>query len=152
MGWPRKDATRDNRTRPNRKPYERRPAGSPHLTSAERTAAWRLTPRGKALRKEHKERPENREAARDRTRAYAAKRDGIAPPPLERDCPPRPADGRCDCCLQIVIGPFHLDHDHVTGAFRAWACNTCNTGAGIMDDPDRLQRRIEFLRGKLPWQ
>ena len=48
-----------------------------------------------------------------------------------------------------MIGPFHMDHDHTAGpdgigAFRGWACISCNTGHGIIDDPDRLQTRVEF--------
>jgi hypothetical protein len=121
-----------------------------HMRSpAERTKDWRQTERGKAMIKASNDRPKNQEANRDRTRAHAAKRLGIAAPPLERDCPPRPADGRCDCCLVLVLsdnpGRFHLDHDHVTGAFRGWTCNGCNTGARIVDDPDRLRTRADFL-------
>jgi hypothetical protein len=92
----------------------------------------------------------------DRSRACAAKRGGFAPPPLERDCPPRPSDGRCDSCLELVTGKgrdgFHLDHDHVTGAFRGWVCNGCNTGRGIADEADRLRTRADFLDVRLPCQ
>jgi len=91
-------------------------------------------------------------AARDRTRVRHAARDGYAPPPSERDCLPRPADGRCDCCLVLVIGPFHMDHDHITGAFRGWTCDGCNVGRGMADDPDKLRTRADFLDGTLPWQ
>jgi hypothetical protein len=118
--------------------------------------AWRKTERGQALSKAHKERPENREAARDRARAHAAARGGYTPPPLEKDCPPRPTDGRCDCCLRPVTGRgksgFHLDHDHVTGVFRGWTCSRCNTGRGAIDDPDALRTRADFLEVKQPWQ
>ena len=41
---------------------------------------------------------------------------------------------------------FHLDHCHETGAFRGWVCNACNTGRGIMDNIERLEKRIAFLR------
>jgi hypothetical protein len=33
-----------------------------------------------------------------------------------------------------------------TGAFRGWVCNGCNAGYGIMDDIERLEKRIAFLK------
>jgi hypothetical protein len=38
------------------------------------------------------------------------------------------------------------------GAFRGWTCDGCNRGVSIIDNPDRLRTRAEFLEGKLPWQ
>jgi hypothetical protein len=38
-----------------------------------------------------------------------------------------------------------LDHCHETGAFRGWVCSPCNTGAGIADSIERLEKRIAFL-------
>jgi Recombination endonuclease VII len=34
------------------------------------------------------------------------------------------------------------------GAFRGWVCNPCNTGAGIMDDVARLEKRVAFLKSR----
>lgn len=59
------------------------------------------------------------------SRRRKAERNGFAPPPPETECPPRPADGRCQYC-EDDSGPLCLDHDHVTGAFRAWLCHPCN--------------------------
>ena len=43
--------------------------------------------------------------------------------------------------------PFRLDHDHVTGAFRGFICDSCNTGMGkFRDNPDLMQRAIDYLR------
>ena len=67
------------------------------------------------------------------------------PPPREKHCPPKPEDSLCQCCREPVK-KFHLDHCHDTGAFRGWVCNPCNTGAGIMDDVERLEKRIAFLK------
>jgi hypothetical protein len=93
---------------------------------------------------------------RDEVRRRRSRLGGYVAPPRERDCPPRPADGRCDCCLQLVPGDrpgrFHLDHDHVTGAFRGWTCHACNNGSGLVDQPERLRRRADFLDAVLPWQ
>jgi hypothetical protein len=50
------------------------------------------------------------------------------------------------------LGRFHLDHDHMTGAFRGWVCNACNNGSGLIDNPDKLRTRADFLDVKLPWQ
>jgi len=94
-----------------------------------------------------------RERVRDHSRAKRARVEGHAPPPLERDCPSRPADGLCDCCLRPPRKRgLVLDHDHVTGAFRGWICDGCNRGAGLADDADKLRTRADFLDVKLPWQ
>jgi integrase len=49
-------------------------------------------------------------------------------PPLEADCPPRPLDGCCQYCRNYVsTTKLVMDHDHGTGKFRAWCCDSCNT-------------------------
>ena len=89
-----------------------------------------------------------RRANREETRIREARRGGYKPPPFEKDCPPRPDDGCCQCCGGLVKGPrdFHLDHCHETGAFRGWVCSGCNTGVGIVDSIERLEKRIAFLK------
>lgn len=78
-----------------------------------------------------------------------------APPPHERDCPPRPANGDCQCCGRTR--KLCLDHDHETGEFRGWICDRCNRGIGALDDlPGGLLAAVEYLqnhyRGKPePW-
>jgi hypothetical protein len=52
---------------------------------------------------------------------------------------------RCQCCGESTV-ILHLDHCHETGVFRGWVCNGCNTGAGIMDNVERLEKRIVFLK------
>jgi hypothetical protein len=68
--------------------------------------------------------------------------------PREKDCPPRPEDGLCQCCGEPVR-KFHLDHCHDTGAFRGWVCHACNTGVGKMDDVERLEKRVAFLKAHI---
>jgi hypothetical protein len=65
---------------------------------------------------------------RDRARKIFAERNGYMPPPLEKDCPPRPADGLCQACHKPVR-KFVLHHSHTTGEFVAWVCHGCNVGA-----------------------
>ena len=122
----------------------RRAARDPRKSRAEYMRGWRTSDRSQALIRANLERLNNREAARDRARAFTAARHGYAAPPLERDCPPRPSDGCYDSCLDLVAGKgkgdgFHLDHDHVTGAFRGWVCTACNSGGGLIDNPDKLR-------------
>jgi hypothetical protein len=86
---------------------------------------------------------------RDKRRHQDAKAGGYAPPPRESDCPERTA--WCWCCLRDMDPvKLQMDHDHVTGAFRAWVCAPCNNGAGIMDDVEGLQARVDLLTGKNP--
>jgi hypothetical protein len=40
----------------------------------------------------------------------------------------------------------YLDHCHETGEFRGWVRNACNTGQGIIDNIERLEKRIAFLK------
>src|SRR5262249_53197773 len=101
----------------------------------------------------HRRRMAKREAAlrkanREDSRIWYARQFGHKPPPFEKDCPPRPDDGRCQCCGEIVKGAkgFCLDHCHKTGSFRGWVCSGCNTGFGIVDNIERLEKRITFLR------
>jgi hypothetical protein len=123
------------------------------------------------MRKQYaSQRPDNVVKNRERARAARARILGYAAPPLEKDCPPRPRDGLCDSCLNPPKrrAALVMDHDHVTGAFRGWICDGCNSGwsrAGISDDPVELRRRAvefkdpdkartraDFLDCKLPWQ
>ena len=48
--------------------------------------------------------------------------------------------------LRRITEAFHLDHCHETGAFRGWVCNPCNAGYGIMDNTERLEKRVAFLK------
>jgi hypothetical protein len=86
----------------------------------------------------------------DHGRRERARAHGWALPPLERDCPAKPTDGRCDCCAQrIGVTRLHLDHDRRTGAFRGWNCHSCCI---LGSDRDRLQTRLDYLNGNLPTQ
>ena len=62
---------------------------------------------------------------------------------------PRPTEPTpCECCGTITPPEkLHLDHDHITHAFRGWLCRTCNLGIGSLgDNVDGLQRAIAYLR------
>jgi hypothetical protein len=86
----------------------------------------------------------------DGNRRHNARAHGHALPPLERDCPPPPADGRCDCCVRHMGRTrLHLDYDRLTGAFRGWTCHSC---CFLGSDRDRLQNRLDYLNGNLPTQ
>ena len=99
--------------------------------------------------KEFKEKGRAKLMTREGKRYKSATRHHI---PID-EVPLPPLDERCDCCLRVVgLRRLHLDHCHTTGKFRAWNCNGCNTGVGIIDDAGRLQNRVDQLLGKLPWQ
>jgi hypothetical protein len=81
---------------------------------------------------------------RDIGRRSNALKGGYLPPPRERHCPPRPEDDLCECCGEPAR--LQLDHCHKTGAFRGWVCRACNSGVGIMDSVERLEKRVAFLK------
>jgi hypothetical protein len=54
-----------------------------------------------------------------------------------------PAPSCAICCRE---GTTSLDHCHVTGRFRGWLCQTCNTGLGKLgDDISGVRRAIAYL-------
>lgn len=51
--------------------------------------------------------------------------------------PSRPCPEFCEACARPPNGPHKilaLDHCHITGAFRGWLCNRCNTAFGMLGD------------------
>ena len=125
-----------------------------HHMRIDTTIPWRQSEHGKAKIQASNARPENQTANRDRMRAYGAKRDGYAPPPLERDCPPRPADGRCDCCLVLVPG-----HKPGAGLSHQEKENSLKTGMrGWRRSADRARLHANSLltgnftgKSAIPW-
>jgi len=111
--------------------------------------AYRSTPEYKARRKEldraYRLDPKNREYrnARHRQLAYREKTRRLAGLPT----PTRPEPAFCECCGSDNKGcAMSLDHDHVTGAFRGWLCNLCNTAIGKLgDNIEGLMRAIRYL-------
>jgi Recombination endonuclease VII len=89
--------------------------------------------------------PSTMRAQRDAKRRKRARLAGYAPPPSEKDCRPRPLDDRCECYGELAKR-FHLDHCHDTGVFRGWVCTGCNTGTGLPDSIEKLEKRILFLK------
>ena len=83
-----------------------------------------------------------RRKRRDLNCISAARKYGYLPPPREKDCPPKPANGLCECCGERVKR-WHFDHCHETGAFRGWVCRSCNTRG---DDIEQLEKRVAFLK------
>lgn len=68
-----------------------------------------------------------------------------------------PLDHRCPICLKDEhgvegyggnAGPWVIDHDHTTGAFRGWLCHKCNRAlGGFEDDISTLAAAIIYLGG-----
>jgi Recombination endonuclease VII len=62
------------------------------------------------------------------------------------------ATTHCEICGKEFIERVspHIDHDHVTGAFRGVLCRQCNQALGLFkDDPDRLLRAACYLERNL---
>ena len=67
-------------------------------------------------------------------------------PDLDYVCPICQRSGHEIHVYSHVSTPWRLDHDHVTGKFRAYLCDSCNVGLGkFQDSPDMLQRAIDYL-------
>lgn len=48
---------------------------------------------------------------------------------------------------EMMASPPRRDHDHSTGKFRDWLCDSCNTGLGRFDDKITvLEKAIEYLK------
>jgi hypothetical protein len=60
--------------------------------------------------------------------------------------PTRPAPARCECCGTLYAKTLHLDHCHVSGIFRGWACGSCNRGIGLLgDDIAGVMKAVRYL-------
>lgn len=93
-------------------------------------------------------REDYRKSGPARTRDYRARKNGYSPAPPEKDFPPRPQDGRCECRGEYV-GADKLvpDHDHKTGHFRGWICFRCNSGIGLLGDMiEGVSAAADYLR------
>lgn len=50
--------------------------------------------------------------------------------------------------VEMMASKPRMDHDHTTGRFRDWICDSCNTGLGrFKDNITVLERAIEYLKG-----
>jgi hypothetical protein len=62
-----------------------------------------------------------------------------------------PQQRNCECCKaqfddEVPARRACFDHDHVSGAFRGWICNSCNiTLARIGDSKEGLQKFIAYF-------
>jgi hypothetical protein len=61
--------------------------------------------------------------------------------------PSRPEPVTCECCgRQRGRQALHLDHCHVSGAFRGWLCSDCNLGIGKFGDSIQgLMNAVHYL-------
>lgn len=66
-----------------------------------------------------------------------------------RECPEL-----CELCGQPNNGNssrLHADHSHISGVYRGWLCNNCNTGLGkFKEDPKLLTKAIEWVQNEGP--
>lgn len=102
--------------------------------------AWAIANRERYLKSDH---------YRART---LANRYGVAISEL----PPRPEDGRCECCARPDL-ELCLDHSHalddlgfpMAETFRGWLCHDCNLGIGRLgDDIPGVARALAYLERK----
>jgi Recombination endonuclease VII len=80
---------------------------------------------------------------RTRVKNLRWKRKQMGIPEATRLCPLN-----CECCGNILISGkrTHLDHDHATGKFRGWLCNSCNLGIGALGDSiEGIRKALTYL-------
>ena len=65
------------------------------------------------------------------------KKEGLVRPPLGNPC---------QCCGRTDKMLF-CDHDHKTGKFRGWLCQTCNTALSRLgDDLTGVMKMVNYLK------
>jgi hypothetical protein len=94
------------------------------LKNRARVRAWKLAHPDKMREQRKRHALAHPDKTRDHNRTHKARLNGYAPPPREVDCPSPPIDDCCDYCGKVA--PLFTDHNHTTGAFRGWACLSCN--------------------------
>lgn len=56
--------------------------------------------------------------------------------------------GKCACCDDALESnkKAHLDHDHVTGAFRSFLCRACNTAEGLLRTAANAYAMVQYMK------
>lgn len=112
--------------------------------------------RNKTRRKEERERRKrwkklNPEKFKEKTRRYRKKYAADIRNRTRKlrgyPKPDRPEPTNCECCGRKPSNKaLHLDHCHLTGAFRGWLCNRCNLGIGQLGDTENdLRNALRYL-------
>jgi hypothetical protein len=75
---------------------------------------------------------------------------------LRKLAPPLPKNHTCPICNKSEVQlkgrggkknpSFVLDHDHLTGGFRGYLCQSCNRGLGIFHSIELLKNSIKYLK------
>ena len=72
---------------------------------------------------------------------------------LRKSAPPVPLV--CDCCGKSPLAPYRsqhrklcLDHNHKTGEFRGWICDSCNVAISRAGDTiEGVKKLLTYLEG-----
>lgn len=62
----------------------------------------------------------------------------------------RPQKTKCWICDREIEGEAVMkDHDHKSGRFRGWLCNSCNAGLGFVESfirRDLMEKVLQYLK------
>lgn len=95
-------------------------------------------------------RPECKVCASDLAKVRKGLKDLHGQPPEGYECPVCLCDEAQAEGKGGSAGIWVLDHCHKTDDFRGWLCHSCNRALGCFnDDVPRMQRAINYIRGKV---
>lgn len=111
--------------------------------ASKHTSAWRTKNRSEYNAYMSKYRIQNP----DKIRATEIKKlYGLLPEELLKMA--KDQNNKCKICYRSPTGkrPLAIDHCHKTGKVRGLLCYRCNTQISILENPERLEKSIEYLK------
>lgn len=131
-----------------RRAYEAKWRAANHERHRANQLRWKELNPARVLAGKRKWNEENRDKLNARSRLAYAKQKALDKR-RGKPTPTRRAPVNCEACGKEFIETKKgacLDHDHVTGKFRGWLCQKCNTALGMVGDcAEGVRRLLSYL-------